>query len=343
MHYTSFYRTGRLELWYSSPSNNTIIHRVEQDLSNAGNILFNTIAGENAGELRTTSGGNNFKLIMTLANFTRHNSTPPQWYNEYRNPRDDANSSTPLMLVYEFRQVSVGEMIIDIGNYVARPFFNGYEYKIIRRGCLVRFDRYTYEVRLLGTCDANNRNMVDDFLIDSVNTQFLYKLQDDVLWIMNLNNITDDFRSFRNFTSQYLWRPTDLSFLTQHGSYLYVCRLDGVTQNYQVTKISKPSPDYEVDSVIIRSQGLTSFVSLKESVFMLTGANQLLIWLDGRWKGICKGALPYYQEGPLDLCSTWKPSSLAVLPNNKVMVVFSYQIAELKWDCKLTLEFQVSL
>ena len=263
------------------------------------------------------------------------------------------------MLVYDFQQISGSEMIIDIGNYVARPFFNGFEYKIIRRGCLVRFNRNTYEVRLLGTCDADNRNMIDDFLIDSVNAQFLYKLQDNALWIMNLNNITDDFRYFRNFTSQYLWRPMDPSFLTQHGNYLYVCRLDGVTQNYQITQILKPSPDYEVDSIIISSQqlpqtqlhhldiqvpginqGLTSFLSLEESVFMLTGANQLLIWLDGRWKGICKGALPYYQEGPLDSCSTWKPSSLAVLPNNKVMVVFSYQIAELEWDCKLMLSFE---
>ena len=70
MHYISFSRTGILKTWFSSPSSNTIIHRVEQDLSNTENILFNTIAGENAGELRTTSGGNNSEMIMTLANFT---------------------------------------------------------------------------------------------------------------------------------------------------------------------------------------------------------------------------------------------------------------------------------
>ena len=141
--------------------------------------MFNTIAGENAwenaGELRTTSCGNNSKMIMALANFTHRNSTPPQWYTEHRNPVDYWNSSTSLMLVYDFRQISGSEMIIDVGMYVAYPFFNGFEYKIARRGCLVRFNRNTYEVQLLGICDANpdHTNMVDDFLIDTVNTQFL--------------------------------------------------------------------------------------------------------------------------------------------------------------------------
>ena len=95
--------------------------------------LFNTIAGENAwenaGELRTTSGGNNSKMIMALANFTQRNSTPPQWYTEHRNPLDYWNGSTSLMLVYDFRQISGSEMIIDVGMYVAYPFFNGFEYK----------------------------------------------------------------------------------------------------------------------------------------------------------------------------------------------------------------------
>ena len=118
MYYISIFRTGRLETWFSSPSNNTIIHRVELDLSNVGNILFNTIAWENAGELRTTSGGNNSKMIMALANFTQRNSTPTLDY---------WNSSTSLMLVYDFRQISGSEMIIDVGMYVAYPFFNGFD------------------------------------------------------------------------------------------------------------------------------------------------------------------------------------------------------------------------
>ena len=317
-----------METWFSLPSNNTIIHRVEPDLSNVGNILFNTIAGENAwenaGELRTTSSGNNSKMIMALAKFTQHNSTPPQWYTEHRNPLDYWNSSTSLMLVYDFRQISGSEMIIDVGMYVAYPFFNGFEYKIAR--CLVRFNRYTYEVQLPEICDPDpdHTNMVDDFLIAAFNTQFLYKTQDDALWIMNLDKITNNF-ILHNFTSQYLWGLTSPLFLSQHGNYLYVCRLDGVSQNYQITKISKPSLDDEVDFININGQwlpqiqpnhlhiqvpeidrGPTSFVALEESVFMLTGANKLLIWIDGRWKGIYKGALPYYQEGPLDSCSRWR-------------------------------------
>ena len=161
------------------------------------------------------------------------------------------------------------------------------------------------------------------------------------MWIMNLDNITNNFIPVRDFTSQCLKRLTSPLFLSRHGNSLYVCRLDGVSQNYQITKISKPSLDDELDFININGQwlpqiqpphlhiqvpeidrGPNSLVALEESVFMLTGANQLLIWIDGRWKGICKGALPYYQEGLLDYCSTWKPSLLTVLPQNKVMVVF---------------------
>ena len=176
MYYISIFRTGRLETWFSLPSNNTIIHRVEPDLSNVGNKLFNTIAWENAwenaGELRTTSGGNHSKMIMALANFTQRNSTPPQWYTEHRNPLDYWNGSTSSMLVYDFGQISSSKMIIDVGMYVAYPFFNGFEYKIARCGCLVRFNRNTYEVQLLGICDPDpdHTNMVYDFLIDAVNT-----------------------------------------------------------------------------------------------------------------------------------------------------------------------------
>ena len=87
-----------MQTWFSLPSNNTIIHRIELDLSNVGNILFNTIAWENAwenaGELRTTSGGKNSKMIMALANFTQRNSTPAQWCTEHRNPLDYWNGST---------------------------------------------------------------------------------------------------------------------------------------------------------------------------------------------------------------------------------------------------------
>ena len=76
--------------------------------------MFNTIAWENewenAGELRTTSGGNYSEMIMALANFTQHNSIPPQWYTEHRNPLDYWNGSTSLMQVYDFRQISGSEL-----------------------------------------------------------------------------------------------------------------------------------------------------------------------------------------------------------------------------------------
>ena len=115
--------------------------------------------------------------------------------------------------------------------------------------------------------DPDHTNMVDDFLIAAVNTQFLYKTQDDALWIMNLykNNITYNFILVCNFTSHDLWRLTSLLFLSQHGNYLYVSRLDAVSLNYQITKISKPSLDGEVDFININGQwlpksSLTSFI-----------------------------------------------------------------------------------
>ena len=105
--------------------------------------------------------------------------------------------------------------------------------------------------------DPDHTNMVDDLLIDTVNTQFLYKTQDDALWIMNLDNITNNFIPVRDFTSQCLWRLTSPLFLSQYGNYLYVCRLDGVSQNYQITKISKSSlVDDEVDFININGQWL---------------------------------------------------------------------------------------
>ena len=76
------------------------------------------------------------------------------------------------MLVYDFRQISGSGMIIDVGMYVAYPFFNGFEFEIARRGCLVHFNRNTYEVQPLGICDLDP-NMVDVILILIIRTWWM--------------------------------------------------------------------------------------------------------------------------------------------------------------------------
>lgn len=214
-------------MWYSGLLiNGEVIQHMEEDLSNPGSIMFSVMYGDDeAGYLGITDG---------ITHYSSVNLTTSATDLSYQ------TSINETIEVLSFRQVSPNTLIIELG----KTETGRTDISATSRGCLCHFNRHTNGMQLLGDdhcVDPPQSNLLD-FLVDSQNTQLLYKMKSRGLWVMNITSQTKIFTLFHDFSSNSSNQRYIPVVLSQYRDYLYTGSYDNL-QDELTVKVKRGQSD----------------------------------------------------------------------------------------------------